>query len=181
MPKPLNRGGAESQAQPKPVHHTRSVTQMSAIGKPNSQQSTMRISAVKDQQKGDPSATEANDVATITKAEVITTTLVTMQPIIDGLNKILSGEESPQCIIKGIVKYTRKLEKMEKEDKERREIQMEVSALRKGINKDVGRLHDSLMEQLNYITSMLGCHLRELQKSPQSFRRAERQVQQYPE
>jgi hypothetical protein len=30
-----------------------------------------------------------------------------------------------------------------------------VSALYKGINEDVGRLHDSLMVQLNYITSTL--------------------------
>ena len=32
---------------------------------------------------------------------------------------------------------------------------MEVSALHKGINMDIGGLHDSLMDQLNYITSML--------------------------
>jgi hypothetical protein len=32
---------------------------------------------------------------------------------------------------------------------------MEVSALHKGINKDIGRLHDSLMVQLNYIISTL--------------------------
>ena len=155
MPKPPNRGGAESQALPKPAHHTRSVTQTTANGKPTSQQSISRVSSAKDQQKDDPTVTVANDVATAAKAEVITTSIVTMQPIVEGLNKILSGEESPERVIKGILKYIRKLEKTEKEDEERREIQMEVSALRKGINKDVGMLHDSLMDQLNYITSTL--------------------------
>jgi hypothetical protein len=119
MPKPLNRGGAESQVQPKLVHHTRLVTHTAAISKPISQQSTSRASAIKDQQKGDPSPMEANDMATTVKAIVLTTTIMTMKPIIEGLNKILNGEESPKCAIKGIVKYIRKLEAMEKEDKER--------------------------------------------------------------
>jgi hypothetical protein len=119
MPKPLNRGGAESQIQPKLVHHTRSVTHTTAISKPISQQSTLRASAIKDQQKGDPSLMEANDMATTVKAIVLTITIVTMKPILEGLNKILNREESPKCIIKGIVKYIRKLEAMEKEDEDR--------------------------------------------------------------
>ena len=155
MPKPLNRGGAEGQAQPKPTHHTRSVTQSTTNGKPTSQQSTSKANAVKDQQKGDPTVAEDNDVATTAKADVTTTSIMTLKPIVEGLNKILNGEEPPERVIKGIFKYIRKLEKTEKEDEERREIQMEVSALRKGINMDVGRLHDSLMDQLNYITSTL--------------------------
>lgn len=61
----------------------------------------------------------------------------------------------PDHIIKGIFKYIRKLEKIEKEDAERHKIQMEVSAIYKGINKDVSRLHDSLIDQLNYIMSVL--------------------------
>jgi hypothetical protein len=171
MPKPFNRGGPESQAQPKPAHHTRSVTHTTANGKPNSQQSTLRVTIAKDQQKVDPIAAEANDVATTANAEVTTTSIATLQPIVEGLNKILNGEESPECVIKGIFKYIRKLEKTEKEDEERCKIQMEVSALRKGINKDVGSLHDSLMDQLNYITSALDV-TRETLKKPSKLQKS---------
>ena len=62
---------------------------------------------------------EAIDMATTAIADITTTLIMILQLIVEGLNKILNGEESPECIIKGIFKYIRKLEKTEKEDAER--------------------------------------------------------------
>ena len=79
MPKLPNRGGAKSQAQPKPMHHTRSVMQTMANGKPSSQQSISRVNISKEQQKANPSIMEANDAATAGNAKVTTTTIMTLQ------------------------------------------------------------------------------------------------------
>ena len=145
MSKPLNGGSDESQAQPKPLYHTRSVTQTATNGKPNSQQSSSRVAPNKEQQNGEISTALVTDVATTAKVKAATMSIMMLQPIVEGLNKILHGKNSTEQVIKGIFTYIRELEKTEKEDKERREIQMEVSALRKAINADVGKLHVTIL------------------------------------
>ena len=153
MSKPPNKGGTElptlTKASTNSTYHTRSVTQATESAKPSSRQKSPKATATEKQQEN----------------RITTTSIPLLQPIVEALNLILDGVDTPTTIIEGIFKYIRDVEKTGKEERDRREMQGEVSALRKAIQKDLGGLHDSLVTQLNGIVSTLNVSLETSEKT----------------
>ena len=170
MPKPPIKGGAEAQSQPRPAplnpRITRSATATQAVanGKPISQQSTTANELITNVQNRKDKSAEANDVAAPEGRRIVTTSVALLQPIVDALNKMLDGEDTPERIIDGIFSYVRGAEKTERATRERLEIQMEVSALRKAFKADIGKLQENLTVQLNGITSITNVTLESTEK-----------------
>ena len=156
MPKPPTKVGVEGQAQPKPVPHNPWITRLGmatlavATDKPISQQSTTK---------------ELTPAAVPVTHRIDTTSIAILQPIVEALNKILDGEDLPECIINGVFKYIRESEKTDKSSRDRLEIQEEVSSLRKGIRADLSKFQDNLTVQLNGITSTVNITLESSEKA----------------
>lgn len=150
MAKPPTKGGAELPLHTKPTtistYHTRSVTQATETSKPSSRQ------------KPTKPTTGGEQVNRIT-----TTSIALFRPIVEALNWILDGEDSTK-VITDIFAYIRETEKTEREDRERKEMQEEVSALRKAIKKDLGGLYEGLSAQLNGIVDTLNVMLENSEK-----------------
>ena len=93
------------------------------------------------------------------------TSIATLQPVVEALNKILDGDGSTINIIKGVFKYIKELEAVEKKDKDRLEIQAEVSSFCKAFKTNLSQMQSDLNHQLNGITTTLNVTLEMTEKA----------------
>jgi hypothetical protein len=121
MLKPLTKGVMEGAAQPKSAapRITRSGTMAAA--------KQQRVSAL----------TESDDVAPPVSHKTFSTTIITLQPIVEALNKILDGNGSTVDTIRGIFRYIGEMERVEGQWKEGSGPQEEVSGICKLFQKDL--------------------------------------------
>jgi len=165
MPKPPTKGASDGVSLPKPAVPciTRSGTLTAASSKTISEPNE---AASKDQQPIltiDEGAVEALAPA----RKDFATSITTLQPIVEALNKILVGNSSSIDIIKGIFRYIKELEAAERDNRDRIEIQAEVSSFRKAFRNNLSQMHDDIKHQLNGITTTLNVTLETTEKAPQ--------------
>ena len=163
MPNPPSKGASAGAPPPKPAapRATRSSTLAAASSKnlsdtietvPNEQQHTLITEAVA-------------DVARTSARKGFSTSLGTLQPIVEALHKILDGNGSTIDIIKGIFRYIRELEATEGRSKDRLEIQTEVSSFRDAFKTHLSQMQDDLNFRLNGITATLNVTLEATEKT----------------
>ena len=132
MPKPLTKGVTEGAVQPKPVapHITRSGTLVVTTNKSPACQSETKDSPPKEQQRA-LTLIESDDMAPPVTCKAFSMSIITLQPIVEALNKILDGNRSIVDTIRGIFRYIRELERAEGQRKEGLGLREEVSGLHK--------------------------------------------------
>lgn len=169
MLKPPAKGALDGVPPPKPAASciTRSGTSGMQTASSNKPMSVPKATSINDQQIELIAEEEHNDndVALSETCKDFSTTLATLQPIVEALNKILAGNSLTVETIKWIFKYIRKLEAAERENKEKMEIQAKVSSFRKAFKTDLHQVCGDLARQLYGITDMLNVTLETSEKA----------------
>ena len=150
----LDHNTSEGAPPPKPAASrvTRSGTLIASTSKPSSD---TKGKPTKDQHNEPIAEAEDNDVSPRLARKEFSTSIATLQPVVEALNKILDGNGSTIEIIKWIFKYIREMESAERENKEKLEMQAEVSSFRKAFKQDLSQLQDDLARRLNGIMDIL--------------------------
>ena len=163
MLNPPTKGASAGVPQPKPAvpRVTRSSTSAAASSKnlsdPNEAASN---------EKQHTQATESPaDVALAPPHKEFFTSIATLQPIVEALNKILDGNGSTIVIIKGVFRYIKELEMAEGRDKGKLEIQAEVSSFRNAFKTQLSQMQDELNHRLNGITATMNVTLEMTEKT----------------
>lgn len=164
MPKPPTKGDADGAGLPKSAapRMTRSGTLATASSKKALSESNEPTP--REQQAAQITEVEV-DVSSLSSRKDFSTTIATLQPVVEALNKILIGDGSTINIIKGVFKYIRELETAERRDKDRLEIQAEVSSFRKAFKNNLSQMQHDLNHQLNGITATLNVTLETTEKA----------------
>ena len=149
MPKPPTKGVQEGVAHPKPAAPciTRSGTLAVTNGKTPVIQNGEKDSPSKEKQ-GDPPPTESTDEVTAKALNAFSTSLSTLQPIVEALNRILAGDGSTVDTIKWIFGYIRDMEKAEKQRKGSAESQEKVSDIHKTFREDIQNVCNYLANRM---------------------------------
>ena len=164
MPKPPTKGDTDGAGFPKPT--VPRVTRLSTLATISSRKTISESNETPPKNQQITQITEAEaDVAPPTARKDFSTSIATLQPIVEALNKILDGDGSTINIIKGVFKYIKELEVAEKRDKDRLEIQAEVSSFRKAFKNNLSQMQNDLNHQLNGITATLNVTLETTEKA----------------
>ena len=105
------------------------------------------------------------DVAHAPPHKEFSTSIATLQPIVEALNKILDGNGSTIVIIKGVFRYIKELETAEGHNKDKLEIQAKVSSFRNAFKTQLSQMQDELNHQLNGITATMNVTLKTTEKT----------------
>ena len=164
MPNPPVKGASDGALPPKPAASriTRSGTLTTSNSKSTSES---KGKSTKDQHSEQIAEAEDNDVSPRPTRKEFSMSITTLQPIVEALNKILDGNSSTIETIKWIFKYIKEMEAAERENKEKMEIQAEVSSFRKAFKLDLSQVQDKLLRQLYGITDTLNVTLETSEKA----------------
>jgi hypothetical protein len=91
--------------------------------------------------------------------------IATLQPIVEALNKILVGNGLTVDTIKGIFKYIKEVEAAERNNKDRMEMQAEVSSFCKAFKDSIQQVQSNISLQLNNIVGILNVTLETSKKT----------------
>ena len=160
MPKPPTKGVTEGAAHLKPTapRITRSGTLVVMNSKTLVNQNGEKDSPSKEK-LGDPPPTESTDKATTTAHKAFSTSISTLQPIVEALNRILAGDGSTVDIIKWIFGYIRDMEKAEKQRKGSVESQEKVSDIHKTFREDIQNVCNYLANRMAGIKNTVNATL----------------------
>jgi len=163
MPNPPSKGALAGAPQPKPavLRVTRSSTSAAASSKNLSDPNEAALSGKQHTQAIEPVA----DVAHTPAHKEFSTSIATLQPIVEALNKILNGNGSTIVIIKGVFRYIKELETAEGCNKDKLEIQTEVSSFCNTFKTQLSQIQDKLNHRLNGITETMNVTLKTTEKT----------------
>jgi len=105
------------------------------------------------------------DVAHAPAHKEFSTSIATLQPIVEALNKILNGNGLTIVIIKGVFRYIKELETAEGHNKDKLEIQTEVSSFCNAFKTQLSQIQDKLNHRLNGITETMNVTLKTTEKT----------------
>jgi DNA repair ATPase RecN len=156
----------EGAAQPKPAapRITRSGSLAAANIKSPVHQNGAKDSQLKEKQRA-PTPAESNDVAPPTARKAFSTSINTLQPIVEALNKILDGDGSTVDTIRWIFGYIREMEKAEEQREESPGSQEKVSDLHKIFCEDIQNVCNYLANRLHGIENMVNATLESSEKA----------------
>jgi hypothetical protein len=135
MLKPLAKGASDRPMHLKPT--VPCITRLGSLAAANSKPiSEEKEAPLKDWQIK-PIAEGVTDVASPSMHRDFSTLITTLQPIVEALNKILDGNGLTVDTIKGIFKYIKEVEAAERGNKDRMEMQAEVSSFCKAFKDSI--------------------------------------------
>lgn len=152
--------------QPKPVapHITRSGTLVVIANESPACQSETKDSPPKEQQRA-LTLIESDDIAPPVTHKAFSMSIITLQPIVEALNKILDGNRSMVDTIRGIFRYIRELVRAEGQRKEGLGLREEVSGLHKIFQHHLKEVCNYLNKQLQGVQSKVNATLETSKKA----------------
>ena len=162
MPNPPTKGASAGAPQSKTAAPC--ITRASALAAASSKNLSDPKETAPNEQQHTQTTEAAADMAHTLTRKGFSTSIDTLQPIVEALNKILDGNGSTIDIIKGIFRYIREIEAMEARNQDRLEIQAEVSTFSNAFKTHLSQVKDDLNHRLNSITATLNVTLETTKK-----------------
>ena len=138
MLNPPTKGASAGSPQSKPM--VPCITRLSTLAVASSKNLSDPKEAASSKHQHTQTIKVAADVARMSACKEFSTSIATLQPIVEALNKVLDGNGSTIDIIKGVFRYIKELETAEGFNKDRLEIQAEMSSFRNAFKTQLSQV-----------------------------------------